>query len=109
MEWMPATREDVQEALRRDWTRADPLLQSKLGRYLVESSPALLMRFGREEHVFIVARGARFVVFFDDVEDEFGIAEEVDGHLSDISFCGELMFALQEIHRREGGERDLKP
>lgn len=75
----------------------------------MEPSPALLMRFGKEENAFIVARGARFVVFFDDVEEEFGIAEEVDGRLSGVSFCGDLMFALQELHRREGGERDLKP
>lgn len=107
MDWMPATREEVQEEIRKGWDDLDPDLRSKLGRYLVDPFPVSLMRFGEEENAFIVARGSRCVVFFDDVEDEFGIAEETDGRLSGISFCGELGFTLQELHRREGSERNV--
>ena len=107
MSWIPATEEEVRGEVHEGWIAIDAALRSELGHYLVDLSPASLKRSGEEENVFIVARGAGCVVFFDDVEDEFGIAKEIDGRLSDISFCGELVFALQALHRLEGDDRSI--
>ena len=94
MEWAPATKQDVLNAIEDGWTDADSTLKAQLGNLLADLQLILIDRCGNLEKVFVVARIGHFIVFFDDVENEFATAEDREGQAINISFCGNISFAL---------------
>ena len=92
---------DILELLNKELSKVDHARQSHLSRYIVDPYTSKLERFKHPELVFVVARGQRRVVFFDDVEEEFATALESGQYLSKIAYLGELTFALEELDRLE--------
>ena len=96
--WKPATKDVVKQIVRDE--RADihadylPLVDS----YLIDPYPVVLPRLGTEEQAFVVARSLTHVVYFEDVEEIFGTAREVDGRLVDCAMYGPLVLAVRVLH-----------
>ena len=105
MEWTPATKQEVLTALEEDWAGIDPALKARLSPYLVDPRPALIERFGRTEQAYIVAQIEQYVVFFDDIEGDFGTAEDKGGELSNIAAYGNIALALRELERQSATDR----
>jgi len=99
MGWTSASKGEVQEAVEADWIGIDHTLKTRLVTYLVEPEPALIQRFGKMENAFIVARLNDHVVFFDDIEEDFGIAREADGSLVEATAYGNIALALSEMEQ----------
>jgi hypothetical protein len=95
-DWTPATKEEIALAIAAEREASDPLHFTGLENMLVELSPCKIHRFGAVEQVFIVARASQRVVYFDDVEDDFATAREVDGQLVDCAAYGPLILALEQ-------------
>ena len=94
--WTPATKEQVQAEIDQVAEEAGPEIWPRYSARLVDPYAVTIDRFGRVEQAFVVARTPRRVVFFDDVEDVFGTASEVDGKLVDVAMYGDLRIALKE-------------
>jgi hypothetical protein len=74
----------------------------RLSCYLIDPQPATIERFGELERAFIVARIGDHVVFFDDIEEDFGTAIESGGMLSNPAAYGSIAVALRELEREAG-------
>jgi hypothetical protein len=59
----------------------------------------LVERSGRTENAFVVAQLGASVVYFDDVEEIFGVAEESEGKLLHPANFGYIAVALRELAR----------
>ena len=94
--WTPATKEEVEAEIARVAVHAGPEAWARFSGHLIDPHPAAIDRLGQTEQVFVVARLPRRVVFFDDVEEIFGTAAEVDGRLVDLAMYGDLRLALKE-------------
>lgn len=99
MDWKPANKQEVLAAIEADWFGIDPELKARLATYLVEPQSALVERFGKVENAFVVARINHYVVFFDDIEEDFGTAKEAAGILSELASYGNIAIALSELER----------
>jgi hypothetical protein len=100
MEWRPATKQEVLAAIEEDWVGIDPALQVRLSAFLIEPFSASVGRFGAMEGAFVVAQIDRNVVFFDDIEEDFGTATlEDDGTLSNVAAYSNIAVALRELER----------
>ena len=86
-------------ALATDWVGIDPSLKSRLSAYIVDPQAASLQRVGKVERALIVARIGNHVVFYDDIEDDFGTAVEVAGKLTNVASYGNIALALTELER----------
>lgn len=92
--WKPATKEQVLQIV-EDEAAEDDISQWKY--LLVEPYRCDIERFGGLEDAFVVAKTAKRVVYFDDVEEIFGTANEVDGKLEVLhDYGGPLIIALME-------------
>lgn len=63
---------------------------------LIDPIKRSIIRFGSIEDAFVVARGSDRVVFYDDIEEDFGTATEAEKMLTDINSYGRLAVALKE-------------
>jgi hypothetical protein len=99
MEWTPASKDEMLAEMERQWAGIDPRIRMHLSRHLVEPRPASIERFGRSENAFIVAQSGATVVFFDDVEEIFGTAEESNGKLLHPAGFGNIAIALRALDR----------
>ena len=95
-DWTPATKEGVERAIELERAGSDPFHWGGRAHMLFDPYPCTIERFGRVEQAFVVAKGPRRVVYFDDVEENFGTAHELDGQLVDCSIYGPLILALKE-------------
>lgn len=100
MEWLPATKQEVLAAIEKDWVGIDPATIARLSSHLVDPRTALIERSGQWEPVFVVAQMGRHVVFFEDVEEYFGTAEEVGGKLSNVAIYSHIALALRGFERQ---------
>lgn len=104
MDRIPITKAELEPILLNERTGLHPDRLTLIDRYAVDPHPVLVERhFGDEEQVFVVARAANHVVFYD-VEDLFGTATEEDGRLVDPAIYGSLGLAigvLDELLRQE--------
>ena len=105
MEWKSATKQEALTAIDTSWVGIDPALRARLSAYLIDPQPASVERFGKVENAFIVARIGEHVVFFDDVEEDFGTALEADGMLSEVAALGNIALALRELERVAAGHK----
>jgi hypothetical protein len=105
MTWEPATKEEVLIAIESEWsmwTLRAPELAVRLNGYFIDPYPARFERFGQIEKAFVVGRNSHNVVFYEDVEEIFGIAEERDGFLHHTACYDNLMLTMRELDRLEG-------
>ena len=91
--WVSATKSEAQHAVARE---IDDFDITNWRYMLVDPHERAIERFGGAEAAFVVARGAERVVYFDDVEEEFGTAKDVAGRLTDAASYGPLVLALKE-------------
>jgi hypothetical protein len=96
MDSWPATKEEVEAEIARVAKHAGPEIWARYATLLIDPYSARMDRFGQTDQVFVVARMPHRVVFFDDIEDIFGTAREVDGKLDDVAMYGDLRLALRE-------------
>ncbi|WP_430416376.1 hypothetical protein [Parasphingorhabdus sp.] len=105
MKWQPATKAEVQAEIEKGWDEIDPKVCSDFEQYLVDPQPCLIDRFEKRETAYIVARGKHYVVFFDDIEETFGTAQEIDGLLvrpADFEVLGAALRELIHIENSHG-------
>lgn len=95
-DWSPATKEEVERAIEREADRIDPGSWQQFAHMLVDPYPLSIERFGQIERAYVVAKAAQRVVYFDDIEDDFGTAADVDGRLTDPASYGALVLALKQ-------------
>ncbi len=91
--------EYARAAIDLDWVGIDPDLRTRFSAYLIDPVPARIELFGTLEATCIVARIGPHVVFFDDIEGDFGTAVEKDGQLSEAASYGNIALALRELER----------
>lgn len=101
-DWEPATVEEVRRIIGEERKQVNSALWASRASILVEPYPSTVERFGAFERAYVVARSGSRVVFFDDVEDIFGTADEVGGQLTNCDSYGPLIVALA-VAIREGG------
>ena len=94
--WIPATKVEVERAVDNEATKVDPLYWRQFSHLLVEPYARSIERFGAVETAFVVAKGVGRVVYYDDIEDDFGTAVEVGEKLVDCVAYGALILALKE-------------
>jgi len=72
--WRPETIDAVKRTVKQDLTACTPEEAEAFGRYAIEEYEARLVRFGRLEHVVVVARKGNEVMYWEDVEEGFNIS-----------------------------------
>jgi hypothetical protein len=100
--WRPSTKEEVEEAVKSDLHYFDVLSWKDHAHMLVDPYKAKIFRFECMEEVCVVAKGPQRVVYFDDIEEDFGTAIEKDGQLVNCDAYISLVAALQEASRNFG-------
>jgi len=84
MQWKPATIEDVKQILDQDLRSCDVKQASAFERFHVEPHFASIVRFGKLEQVVVVAQKEDQVIYWEDVEEGFGVsAVGADGQILD--------------------------
>ncbi|MCX5683890.1 MAG: hypothetical protein NT049_09420 [Planctomycetota bacterium] len=100
-DWKPISPADFRVILTEEELRLGPEDRQKYEMWRVpfgtRGSLTRSEAYG-EESVFVVARAGRTVVFFEDVEDEFGLGSINDGGvILCVGLMGELCSALHEL------------
>ena len=98
--WSPISRAEFEALLLEEIAAFEATDNDLWSRYkvAVRTAPIVRSREYETEHVFVVAALADRVLFFDDVEDEFGVARLSEkGPLEDYGTYGELRFALRGL------------
>jgi hypothetical protein len=97
--WTPATADEVRQEIEAERLQSEPSIWATRSSFLVDLYSCAIERFGNVEEAFVVARCGNRVVFFDDVEEIFGTADEVSGRLENCASYGPLFLALGEAIR----------
>jgi hypothetical protein len=74
MKWTPTSIEAVRKIIQDDLAECDVAQAAAFGRYAVEPYPAPILRNGKIERVFVVARRGDDVIYWEDVEEGFNIS-----------------------------------
>lgn len=98
-QWPPATIEDVRSAIAEVADHAGPNIWPRYAQKLIEPYIASIERFGEEEQVFVVAKLPTRVVYYEDIEEVFGTATEIDGRLVDCANYSDLRLCIMEAER----------
>jgi len=102
-EWTPISREDFEALLAEQVAsleESDRALWEKYG-VALQTAPIFRSKAYGMEQVFVVAVLGDQALFFDDAEDEFGVARlPGDGPLTDYGTYGDLCFALRGLAGR---------
>jgi hypothetical protein len=94
--WRPATIEEVRKIVARDLHACDAEQLAAFHKYCVTPFLAPLVRYGKMEHVVVVARNGDEVIYYENVEDGFNVSPiSPDGQILE-HWCNddELRFAL---------------
>jgi hypothetical protein len=82
MAWTPATIEEVKQLVEQDLQKCDTEQAAAFKRFYVEPYLAPIVRFGNVEQVVVVARKEGRVIYWEDVEEGFGVSTVgTDGHI----------------------------
>jgi hypothetical protein len=82
MSWKPATIETVKEFLRDDLATCNQEQAAVFEAYRVEPHLAPIVRSGNVESVVVVAHKGNHVIYWEDVEEGFGVsAISTDGQI----------------------------
>lgn len=74
MEWKPATIEEVIQILKSDLVKCNSEQTVAFENYHIEPYLAPISRFGSLEYVVVVAKKGDQVIYWEDVEEGFGIS-----------------------------------
>ena len=99
MTWVPVTKDEIERVMLAEREGIASSYLALIDRYRVNPYPVVIHRFGNDEQAFVVARSPTHVVFFDDIEDIFGIATEDGGRLRECAMYGALALTIGELHR----------
>ena len=95
--WEPISATELEELVNKQLNDCGPELIAVFERYKVNPFRAPIDRYGREEHVFVVARKGDEVMYFEDVEDGFNLSPiSTDGKILE-HWCNhdDLKYALR--------------
>lgn len=82
MEWKPASIEEVKQMVENDLTRCDDRQAKVFETYRVDPHLAPIVRLGNVESVVVVAHKGNQVIYWEDVEEGFGVsAISADGQI----------------------------
>jgi hypothetical protein len=99
-DWAPISRVEFDALLAKEISTFEAADHELWSRYQVgvRSAPIVRSQEYGTEHVFVVAAIGDRILFFDDVEDEFGVARlPPDRPLEEYGTYGELRFALRGL------------
>ncbi len=105
MEWKPASIESVRQIVQDDLANCDRETAAVFETYRVAPRPAPIIRYGKLESVFVVARKDDHVIYWEDVEEGFGVsAVNTDGQVLEHD-CNQynLSMAVNALIGRRGG------
>jgi len=74
MEWEPASVESVKQIVHEDLANCDQKQVAAFEAYCVEPRLAPIIRYGKLENVVVVAQKGNQVVYWEDVEEGFGVS-----------------------------------
>jgi hypothetical protein len=74
MGWKPATIAEVKQMVQNDWDRCDHRQTKVFETYRVEPHLAPIVRLGNVESVVVVAHKGNQVIYWEDVEEGFGVS-----------------------------------
>ena len=103
MDWAPVSKERFAEILSSEIPSLAPEIQRLYEQYAVQPFhlPCLRDQGGAQERVFVVAKNGNRLLYFDDVEEDFGVAiPDEDGVMREWGNYGPLVRALLAL--REG-------
>jgi hypothetical protein len=81
-QWQPATREEVQAILDEDLRDCSPEVRATFDTHRVPLRQAPIVRYGNEEHVYIVAQRDDEVLYWEDVDEGFNFSRlDEDGRI----------------------------
>jgi hypothetical protein len=102
MPWSPVSKETFERILREEIASLTPEATKAYEKYSVTTYEQRCERSVDSgiERVFVVARKGNRLLFFDDVEDEFGIGvPDGDAILRDLGTFGQLVAAVLALDR----------
>jgi hypothetical protein len=100
MDWAPVSRERFTEILSSEVAPLEPHQKQLYAQYAVEPFHLPCVRFQDSgvEQVFVVAKNGNYLLYFDDVEDEFGVAiPDADGIMRGRGNYDSLVQALRVL------------
>ncbi len=74
MDWKPATIEDVERIVQTDLAKCNEQQTAAFETYRVEPCLARILRAGKVESVVVVAHKGNQVIYWEDVEEGFGVS-----------------------------------
>jgi hypothetical protein len=82
MEWKPASIETVKQSVKEDLANCEPQQTAAFEANGVEPRLAPITRYGKLEYVFVVAQKGDQVIYWEDIEEGFGVSEvDSDGRI----------------------------
>ena len=102
MEWKPATIEDVVQLIQDDLANCNREQTAAFDKYRVEPHLSPIARSGNIERVVVVARKGNEVIYWEDVEEGFGVSSiEENGKICEQD-CNQndLGLALDRLKKR---------
>jgi len=97
MEWRPVSRETFEGILEEEVAALRPEVKRLYEQYAVAlfHQPCIHVENSPIEQVFVVAKNGDRLLFYDDVEEDFGVAiPDKDGVLRNWGNCGPLVGAV---------------
>jgi|SRR6267154_2225393 len=97
MEWVPASRERFERILAEETRALRPEVMRLYEQYAVSpfQQPCLREQNSPTERVFVVAKNGHRLLYYDDVEEDFGVATpDADGVLRNWGNYGPLVRAI---------------
>jgi hypothetical protein len=104
MTWHPVSREKFEHLLKEEIETLTPAALKAYEKYSKApyEQPCLRDSASGIERVFVVARNGNRLLFFDDVEEEFGVGvPDSDGVLRDLGTFGPLVAAVLALDKIE--------
>lgn len=95
MTWTPITRQDLENEIAKQLESLDPDEAKFFEAIRAPLQETPIIRFGKVEKAFVVARYKNKVVFYDDIEEGFEITKLNDK--GDITECGANQFELKHV------------
>jgi hypothetical protein len=94
--WTPIEKDELEQIIREDLAACTPEQQAVFEQYRVPLRRAPIERYGKLEHVFIVAQRDDEVMYFEDIDEGFNFSPiDADGKILQ-HWCNqdELTYAL---------------
>jgi len=107
MSWHPISRDNFEHLLREELETLTPATLKIWQKYAIAPYEQSCVRNPDAgiERVFVVARNGNHLLFFDDVEDEFGVGvPDSDSILRDLETFGPFVAAVLALDKTESAQ-----